>query len=90
MRLLIGDDLVEAREAEGGVHRRESGALDEGSRVIVSAGEGGALRTRHRAHAAVDSDSVSHTESDLTPELGPELLNLQLTYISVTEHTDGG
>jgi hypothetical protein len=26
--------LVQAREAEGGVHRRESGALDEGGRVI--------------------------------------------------------
>jgi hypothetical protein len=29
------------------VHRRESGALDDVSRVIVSPGEGGALRTRH-------------------------------------------
>jgi hypothetical protein len=35
------------------ISRRESGALDEGSRVMVSAGEGGALRTHHRAHAAV-------------------------------------
>jgi hypothetical protein len=54
-QLPIGDDRIEAREAEGGGHRRESGALEEGSRVIVSAaaGEGGALRTRHRAHAAV-------------------------------------
>jgi hypothetical protein len=33
-QLPIGHDLVETREAEGGVHRRESVALDEGSRVI--------------------------------------------------------
>jgi hypothetical protein len=30
-QLPIGDDLVETREAEGGAHRRESGALAKGS-----------------------------------------------------------